>query len=346
MKKKIFTLLALAAMVLSTQNASATIRRVGYTGTALLNTDYADLQSAHDAAAAGDTILLFPGYYSASYSKKLITIGYGYYNDTLALGTGANAGLQNIKGTLSFNVYLYASAANSVFEGTDGGSITAYYGEAVNNITIRRCRGYINFNNMVCNNWVITQSQIDNLGFMWAGGTPTNLTVSNCFISGLALSNGSGITQTGQFTNNTIYEATNLGFGNGSFVLKNNIFLLYHGADANCVAQNNIYNTGYSAGPAGNGNVNIDNASMNTIVFEGYNVVGTTYSIDGRYALKPGSPAIGAGAGGIDCGMYGGTNPYKLSGMPRIPAFYKLTAPSNITSTNPYTITFSVRSNN
>ena len=168
--------------------------------------------------------------------------------------------------------------------------------------------------------------------------------MSNCFIASLYLANGSGITQTGQFTSNTINSYYNQEFGNGSFVVKNNIFLNYHGLDANCVYQNNLFNTSYAV-PVGTGNIGVTGTLMGSTVFVGYSTQGT-YSNDGRYALKPGSPAIGAGAGGIDCGMFGGTNPYKLSGMPRIPAFYKLTAPSNITSTNPYTITFSVRSNN
>ena len=80
-------------------------------------------------------------------------------------------------------------------------------------------------------------------------------------------------------------------------------------------------------------------------VFVGYAIQGA-YSNDGIYVLKTTSPAKGAGVGGTDMGMFGGTNPYKLSGIPKIPAFYKLTAPSNTTSTNPYTVTFSVRSNN
>ncbi len=345
MKTRIFTLLALATMVLSTQNANAKIRRVGYWGVAIANTDYTDLQSAHDAAAAGDTLLLFPGSWSANYSKKLITIGYGYFNDTLALGTAANAGLQNIKGTLNCAVYLYAGSNNCVFEGIDGANISPYYFETVSNITIRRCKGYVYFNNAVCNNWLITQSVIDNMSFYWGGGTPTNLNVNNCFVGLLGLAAGSGISQTGQFTNNIIYSYTNAEFGNGSFILKNNIFLGYHGADANCIYQNNVFNTDYGAAPAGNGNIGVTGTVMESNVFVGYITQGT-YSYDARYVLKPGSPAIGAGVGGVDCGMFGGINPYKLSGMPRIPAIYKLTAPSTITSTNPYTITLSVRSNN
>ena len=84
---------------------------------------------------------------------------------------------------------------------------------------------------------------------------------------------------------------------------------------------------------------------MSTAVFVGYSTQGS-FSNDGLWVLKAGSVAIGAGVGGTDCGIFGGAKPYKLSGIPEIPAFYKLTAPSNTTSGNPYTITFSVRSNN
>ena len=45
-----------------------------------------------------------------------------------------------------------------------------------------------------------------------------------------------------------------------------------------------------------------------------------TGSTDGRYKLKAGSPAIGYGVGGVDCGIYGGPEPYVLSGMPTVPA--------------------------
>ena len=49
-----------------------------------------------------------------------------------------------------------------------------------------------------------------------------------------------------------------------------------------------------------------------------------TYSADGRYQLKPGSVATGAGAGGIDCGIFDGNYPYVLSGIPTVPAIYYL----------------------
>jgi len=137
----------------------------------------------------------------------------------------------------------------------------------------------------------------------------------------------------------------NADFGNGSFVVKNCIFTMYHSNDVNCVYQNNIFNSDYGVGPSNNGNKNIDNATMSSAVFVGFSDQ-STFSNDGRWALKAGSPAKGAGTNGTDCGVFGGVKPYKLSGVPEIPAFYKLTSPSNIASKNPYTITFSIRSNN
>ena len=68
--------------------------------------------------------------------------------------------------------------------------------------------------------------------------------------------------------------------------------------------------------------------------------------------LKSGSLAIGGGTdlsgNPTDAGIYGGEAAfrYKLSGVPAVPAIYKLTAPSNSATSNPYNITISVRSNN
>jgi len=45
-----------------------------------------------------------------------------------------------------------------------------------------------------------------------------------------------------------------------------------------------------------------------------------TGSEDGKYRLLPGSPAAGAGYGGVDCGIFGGSAPYELSGIPNLPA--------------------------
>jgi hypothetical protein len=338
MKTKLFTLIALAAIVFSTQNANATIRRVGYFGTAISGVDYTDLQSAHDAALKGDTILVFPGNWNATYTKKLVTIGYGYY----LTGAGSNAGLQNITGTLSITVYLDAHSDSCVFTGLDGFTLDENTGVSISNISVSRCNGNVFFEDKTYNNWQIKQCYINTyLASEYSTSKPTNLLVSNCYITLLSMSTLNS--QTGQFVNNIFSSTYNQGFGNGAFLLSNNIFLGGHSGEANCTYQNNIASSS-SPLPAGNGNQNLTAAQMNAL-FVGYPTQ-STYTNDGRYVLKTGSLAIGTGTGGTDCGIYGNTNPYRLSGIPAIPAFYKLTAPNTITSGNPYTITFSVRSNN
>lgn len=92
------------------------------------------------------------------------------------------------------------------------------------------------------------------------------------------------------------------------------------------------------------GSGNVFNA-INNNMYVGLPTLGTN-SFDGKFMLKVGSPALGVGIGGIDCGAYGGVNPYKLSLIPAVPAFYKLTSPGTAASSNPYPITFSVRANN
>ena len=68
-----------------------------------------------------------------------------------------------------------------------------------------------------------------------------------------------------------------------------------------------------------------------------------TGSTDGQYQLKAGSPAIGAGNGGVNCGAYGGPNPYVLSGLPPVPAtwFFNIGDPSG-----PYNVQVKVKSHN
>lgn len=74
------------------------------------------------------------------------------------------------------------------------------------------------------------------------------------------------------------------------------------------------HNIGHST-QFGTSDNNQENVDMNTVfVFSG--------STDGYYQLAVGSPAIGAGIGSIDCGMFGGNSPYVLSCLPAIPAVY------------------------
>ena len=80
----------------------------------------------------------------------------------------------------------------------------------------------------------------------------------------------------------------------------------------------NIYSWDWSGYPLGAAN------QLNVTA----QVFAETGSTDGYYQLCTGSPALGAGVAGVDCGIYGGATPYKLSGIPAIPAIHTFSAPA------------------
>ena len=331
----------LSFLFLTSINCPAKILRVGYSGIPLSGTDFNTFQAAHDSASVGDTINLFPGSWNVEVHKRLVIIGKGYNTE----GSGSNANVQNIHGVVNLNANLYTGSDSAIFYGVGDGTIRVYYNNVVNNIKIRRCRlSIVYFNDQVCNNWEISQSIIySSVSYWWGGGLAVNLNISNCFINTINFSSASLSGLSGLFTNN-IFANTNNNLQNGGFIFQNNIFT---GADmslqnsGNCFFQNNLAESA-SLLPIGNGNANNTNMA-NTFI--GYPIQGIT-SDDGRYQLKAGSPAINAGYNGADAGMFGGINPYKLSGIPPVPSIYKLTAPGTVANGNPYTITVSIRSNN
>ena len=71
---------------------------------------------------------------------------------------------------------------------------------------------------------------------------------------------------------------------------------------------------------------NITGVDANAI-FVGYPTQGS-YSNDGKFKLKNGSPAIGGGENGIDIGPFGGSSPYKLSGMSFHPNIWFVNMPT------------------
>ncbi|MCK4754754.1 MAG: right-handed parallel beta-helix repeat-containing protein, partial [Calditrichia bacterium] len=60
--------------------------------------------------------------------------------------------------------------------------------------------------------------------------------------------------------------------------------------------------------------------------------------------LKNGSPAIGAGSGGTDCGAFGGLSPYILSGIPNLPHIYEADVPASASSESGLQVTIKVKS--
>jgi parallel beta-helix repeat protein len=307
MKTKMYFLLCLLPAILFLQSSFATKWRVNNSG---VPADFTSIQAAHDASGvvSGDTIYLESSsvsYGSLTSIKNLIVIGPGYFlgeNDS----TQANVAPAMI-GTCTFS----AGSGGSVFMGVsfiDQTNINA------GSILLKRVNmGPVNIGNNA-SNVMITGSFIYSI-FIYDGSQNIILT-NNVFISSLANNYGiymypgasgtvtNNIFQTNQILNNCIYR-NNIATGMGSYW--NGFYATNSTVEYNIGAQVQF--------PTGNGNQ--QNVDMST-VFLG------TGSTDGRWRLKSGSPAIGSGYLGVDCGPYGGGSPYVLSGMPNIPAIWLL----------------------
>ena len=70
------------------------------------------------------------------------------------------------------------------------------------------------------------------------------------------------------------------------------------------------------------------------------------YSTDERWQLKSGGLASGAGENGIDCGMFGGSAPYILSGLPPVPRIYEAIISTSGSSVSGLPVIIKVKSQN
>ncbi len=329
MKK--FLLLSVAATLISSLSF-ATIRRVGFFGPAVAGVDYATFQLAHDASSAGDTIMMQPGSsfgYPGTMTQKLVVIGPGYFLNQNANLQANTLGMDSVNGSLDI---ANATANGSSFIGcTFPASTCKISGTGIQNVSFLHCWFFgsssqnpgINILNNV-NNFLFQQCVFKDYGLMsyQSNVVCTNLSFVNCLFYS---SNGGGyglyfndIANTGLIQNCVL--AGDNGSNNfvlyGTWAVNNAIGNPNQFVGSGITVQNSICtNTQF---PAGNGN------KQNQTWANIFTLSGST---DGQYTLKAGSPAIGAGIGGTNCGIFGGATPYRLSGIPSVPTIYALTSP-------------------
>lgn len=270
--------------------------------------DYATLQDANDNASDGDTIYVegsTTAYGDANISRRLTIIGPGYFlseNDS----TQANKMEANV-GTVYFN----SGSAGSIITGMKGSSVSI----KVDNIAVTRCH----------------------LSYIYFYDDIENILVLQNFVSGISVASGK-ITN-GIISNNIVGYYISIGSTSGPLQITNNVVtsLYYTPIDVyNASIANNIIcsssfvitpNTGntitnnilaYDGTDAGGNRHNVAMAN----VFVDYNG-NLGYSTDGKWQLRTGSPAIGSGLSGVDCGVFGGVTPYVLSGLPALPHIYE-----------------------
>lgn len=322
------------ALSLGLSHVNATILRVGFPGTTLTGVDYANFKAAHDAASAGDTIQIYQQYGSVGggdITKRLTILGFGFMLDK-------NSTLQAIDNSDQnrFNLNFLIGSEGSVAQGLYLNTV----GIITNDIKISRCRisNILQIKNDV-SGVLINGCYFE--GQLYSTNVVSNLyVVNNIFKSRIVLPSSSGF-----FTNNISLYTNSYYIDINSFLVKNNIFRATATPNGN-IFENNLF--GYNPSDIV-GTENKFNVDLST-VFSNWN--NGSISADNQLILKEGSPAIGAGKkndGSVtDAGIFGGEagDIYRLSGIPAVPAIYKLTAPSRSATTNPYTISVGVRSNN
>ncbi|HPS61578.1 MAG TPA: hypothetical protein PLK82_00885 [Bacteroidales bacterium] len=302
MKTLNFSAIMLLLSMLGFQ-AQATKWRVNNTG---LQANFTTAQEVVNASqvASGDTIYFEPSTWSygnmLGITKKLVIIGPGYF-------LGENDSTQADKKTARLGQAQFVN-------GSQGSVIKGMYVEgslqiqSTGDILVERnwIEGVdINYG---CIKLIIIRNYVKNIGVQNAN----HILISNNIIvyDGWCFNVTSSASAV--VTNNVVAGYMNI---NNSTV-NNNICL---STASNSFVHSNV-SDGYNIGAGtqfGTANGNQSNVDMN-------NVFTFSASSDGRYQLKSGSTAIGAGFGGTDCGAFGGDYPYVLSGMVTGPSVYDL----------------------
>lgn len=335
MKKSIFVILSFI-LSLSTQAKIWVVNNnAGGPG------DFTTAEAAHDAASSGDTLYFVGsniqhGYPSFTITKKLVIIGPGYFlnENPNTYSNKSTANFINITLDQSVTDDLNSGAAGSVLLGLEVSAISV----KVNDVSVVRCK-------------------IGSLGNPLGASTNiTGLLIKQCYWV-------SGTNYSGKFFNsvlkNSIMKGTNFYFFNSE--ITNNSFSTNYGADASNIFVNNVF-VDYTTITF---NYNMDPNNLRNNIFGGAKSTGSEYqsginnvfgafsniirtegTSDGIYQLKDGSVAVGAGEGGVDCGAFGGSEPYVLSGLPPIPVIYEINMPSTVNKANGLEIQVKVKVQN
>jgi len=288
-----------------------------------MNADFASITETQDDVnvAAGDTIYIYGSltmYSNANITKPLTFIGPGYF-------LGDNPGLQH--NTLTARVaILHVYGSGTVLaglhisdylyvHGTENSMIGCYFS---NSIRVQ------NSNNLFQGCYIGYKSgyNSDTMEVTGAGNT----IISNCFFGGNYGFDALSVSTTSSATvSNCVFRGT-LNLRNTTF--QNNILYKDPGYALNWnvggTVTNNVFGliSGYDW-------ATVISDPSNVLNYDGPLFAGGS-SPDAGYQLDPdpANPALTAGTFDGECGMFGGQIPYKLSGIPAIPAIYELVVPT------------------
>lgn len=281
--------------------------------------DYTNLQTAIDAAAPNDIVMVYPGTYgNIQLDKPLKVYGPGYLitqNPTL--------GIQTIKQDAKIGTLTCTAACS-------GAEVKGFY---MNRFVVDGVAGLVLKGNYIEHLGANNESVISNSSAIIVQGNYFYIGLVGLYNKALALGNSC----TDILVQNNIFEGccnawhTHYGLfmsqsgGGSSIIFRHNISML-----KNRFYYSEVYNNIFSnpnGGTAWNDGAT-NTATNNMVGIAGNTFVQGTYSFDAKFQLAPGSPAIGAGVNGADLGAFGGPTPYKLSGVSDIPLIYELNVPA------------------
>ncbi len=324
----------------------------------------ADFTTFHEAVQnasvlAGDTLYFEPSATvyatnSITVTKRLVMLGVGYFLNPTNPSMQGNAGLQETREPSQIAFFRLGNGANgSYFSGLSFANLSLTGSASDFNLTFERnlFGSTLNFEAGSNSGVILKKNIFYNTNI--TNNTGATISVSNftCennifyeYWGGVNLSQLTG--NNNIFRNNSIYRSA-IGMTLVNCYVANNIFGC-NGAVTltNSTVKNNLFQTAQVLPPTATNNLISQN--METV----YGPHNNAISPDGNVMIPASSPATGAGltVGSVvnpDCGAFGATDPYKLSGIPAIPTIYSLTVPTSIPSgTATMNITLSTRNNN
>jgi hypothetical protein len=305
-----------------------------------IDADFATFQEAVAGASEGDTLYVEGSQFSYGdqyLTKRLVVIGPGYF-----LTENDSTQVSNLEAKFEeFAIDTLASGSKIYGLWFWDGDVVINGSDVVfarNKIPYYHDHIMLAQNNSVIN-CVITQNYCSAIASSTTYFNPVNVLISNNYIDSWISFHG-----------------------NSSCVIFNNLIgikcVVY-----NSIIKNNIHYGSSSSGDGFNENTNnvfeYNMTTKSTIIPGVGNVSDIVpedifvdydgsldYSTDGKWQLKEGSAAIGAGENGVDCGMFGGTSPYVLSGMPAVPHIYEAIVPTSGSAASGLPVTIKVKSQN
>ncbi|RYC70056.1 hypothetical protein [Spirosoma sordidisoli] len=323
MKKTTFLFTLAISLWISIGITSATVFRVNNGLTENISGRlFTEIKSAHDHVSVrnGDTLMVEGSgkeYEFFTCTKRLIIMGPGYF---LGENNGVNSVVASAKvSSITFEV----ESKGSYLIGME---VTFRVSVFANNVYIIRSKAnQLYFNRAAgCK---VAMSHITSIGGFAVGG---DISVTNSIID----NDASGIAYVNYDNNILIGKTYTWQVSAGTF--RNNI-LIDRDAKVDIKSPNMQNNL------AQNGQFGTDNGNR---IYETADLFVGGTSSDGRYRIKANSPYIAAGYNGTQPGIFGGSEPYVLSGTPPIPILYDLNVPGSGSAASGLTISVKIRGAN